>query len=677
MIAVPSFIVGQVVGTDYAGSDPVETAPSADGVIRRVAEPWDDLQTAGLSKDQLAKPFDLQHSIQDPLAPTVAELRRLAIHSNYTAIMETTTDGGFGLLFGPDRNGPVHGREYLALARATPDDDVVTLMVQIPTTFDLRHRMIVTAPSSGSRGVYGAISMAEWAFLNGCAIAYTDKGTAPGFHDLDSGSVYELQGRCVDAQKVGNEAVFQVAPSLELAVFKTEFPHRLAAKHAHSRKNIERNWGRYVLLSIEFAFYCLNDYLGSKHGVFDRTNTKVIAAGVSNGGAAAILAAEQDDAIDPLIDAVVVNEPQVQPTPGNFVIRFRDEEFANHSRSLFDTVTLMNLYGPCAAFVLDNSDPSSANQQRRAQRCGQLRAAGLLKSDGVVEQAREALGIIHRHGLLEDADFLLPFHEVFGFWQLLSAFYANAYARASVSDHICGVSLASIDGNGRTTSMLPALQAQLFGWSNGLSCVSPMGGANVIDDQRASPSDLGAALCFRSLTTGISYPKQNSVEARWINSNLVQAGIAEVRAKGDLHGKPSIILHGRSDALIPPNHSSRPYFGLNQLAENGRSGLSYIEVVSGNHFDHFIPIFGQKSLVPMHYYFERALTLMRMHLLDPSNNPRPPSQVVPATANHKPWTQETYKKDLPDIQMEPQDHNRIAFSEHTLSIPIGQQVVSH
>src|SRR5271163_2551254 len=217
--------------------------------------------------------------------------------------------------------------------------------------------MIITAPSSGSRGVYGAISTAEWAFLNGCAIAYTDKGTAPGFHDFDSGLVYDLQGQRVVAQNAGNEVLFQVAPSLELAAFKKEFPHRLAAKHAHSRKNIERNWGRYVLLSIDFAFYCVNDYLGSKHGSFDRTNTKVIATGVSNGGGAAILAAEQDDAINPLIDAVVVSEPQVQPTPGDFVIRFRDEDFKNHSRSLLDTATLMNLYAPCAAFVLDNSDP--------------------------------------------------------------------------------------------------------------------------------------------------------------------------------------------------------------------------------------------------------------------------------------------------------------------------------
>ena len=32
------------------------------------------------------------------------------------------------------------------------------------------------ATSSGSRGVYGAISTGEWGLKKGCAVAYTDKG---------------------------------------------------------------------------------------------------------------------------------------------------------------------------------------------------------------------------------------------------------------------------------------------------------------------------------------------------------------------------------------------------------------------------------------------------------------------------------------------------------------------
>jgi len=38
---------------------------------------------------------------------------------------------------------------------------------------------------------------------------------------------------------------------------------------------------------------------------------------------------------------------------------------------------------------------------------------------------------------------------------------------------------------------------------------------------------------------------------------------------GRLRGKPAIIVHGRSDALVPVNHSSRAYYGTNQFVEGG------------------------------------------------------------------------------------------------------------
>ena len=48
----------------------------------------------------------------------------------------------------------------------------------------------MTATSSGSRGVYGAIGSAgEWGLKRGCAVAYTDKGTGTGFHDLATDTV--------------------------------------------------------------------------------------------------------------------------------------------------------------------------------------------------------------------------------------------------------------------------------------------------------------------------------------------------------------------------------------------------------------------------------------------------------------------------------------------------------
>jgi hydroxybutyrate-dimer hydrolase len=190
-------------------------------------------------------------------------------------------------------------------------------------------------------------------------------------------------------------------------------------------------------------------------------------------------------------------------------------------------------------------------------------------------------------------------------------------------------------------------------------------------------TSLRAALCFRSLVTGVPYARQNTVEARWVDVPRMRAGIEEVRASGNLHGKPAIILHGRSDPLLPPNHTSRAYFGLNKIVEGERSRLSYVEVVNGNHFDSFIPlfggvipIFGVNTLIPMHYYFEQALSLMRDHLLGKAGTTLPPSQVLVGSVANKPWdTLAKVRLDMPDLASSPPPNVSITFSNGILSIP--------
>ncbi len=69
------------------------------------------------------------------------------------------------------------------------------MLVQIPSTFDKANPCIITAPSSGSRGVYGAIGSAgEWGLKRGCAVAYTDAGKGTGFHDLATDQVNLMDG---------------------------------------------------------------------------------------------------------------------------------------------------------------------------------------------------------------------------------------------------------------------------------------------------------------------------------------------------------------------------------------------------------------------------------------------------------------------------------------------------
>ena len=69
-----------------------------------------------------------------------------------------------------------------------------------------------------------------------------------------------------------------------------------------------------------------------------------------------------------------------------------------------------------------------------------------------------------------------------------------------------------------------------------------------------------------------------------LNERLEQ-GISEILGDGNLHGVPTIIVHGRADALIPVNHSSRPYYVLTKQVEGGTSQLHYYEVRNAQHLD--------------------------------------------------------------------------------------------
>jgi hypothetical protein len=101
--------------------------------------------------------------------------------------------------------------------------------------------------------------------------------------------------------------------------------------------------------------------------------------------------------------------------------------------------------------------------------------------------------------------------------------------------------------------------------------------------------------------------------------------MAEVAATGNLRGKPAIIVHGRSDTLIPVNFASRAYVGLNATAEGSASKLRYIEVTNANHFDSFSSVL-PANIVPLHVYLFRALDAMLANLR--SSTALPPSQVV-------------------------------------------------
>ena len=187
-----------VAGLSGCGSDNVvllNTAPSfVSSTVQRTLLDGssNDLLTAGLGKSGLQSA--VSPLLSDALNPSAIELRRLAIYNNYRALVDITTNGGFGVLYGPnvDTNGvagtgegKIAGVEYIAYSDDGTGKQDVTMMVQIPSTFNASAPCVVTAASSGSRGVYGAIATAgEWGLKKGCAVAYTDKGTGNGAHDL-------------------------------------------------------------------------------------------------------------------------------------------------------------------------------------------------------------------------------------------------------------------------------------------------------------------------------------------------------------------------------------------------------------------------------------------------------------------------------------------------------------
>src|SRR5471032_1998989 len=321
----------------------------------------DDLLSAGLGAAGLAAAT--APGYVDPNNPTAAELRRNAIYNNYRAVLDINANSGYGTLYGPNVDaagnvtngaGKVAGTEYLAYSDDGSGTRNVTLMVQVPDSFDPAEACIVTGTSSGSRGIYGAIgSSGEWGLKHHCAVAYTDKGSGTGLYTFDDDGV-NLQNGVRDSRAVaGKNAIF--APALSDAAraqFALSSANRVAFKHAHSQQNPEQDWGKFTLQAVEFAFYVLNEKYGTLAGdgktrtvLLTPKNTITIASSISNGGGSALLAAEQDTG--GLISGVAASEPQVQPTAGNYTVRHGGATVGTAGRALFDYSTFAALYQPC------------------------------------------------------------------------------------------------------------------------------------------------------------------------------------------------------------------------------------------------------------------------------------------------------------------------------------------
>ena len=647
----------------------------------------DDLLTAGLGRTGLAGAAPTLSA-----TPTAAELRKLAIHVNYRAILDITAGGGYGTLYGPNVDvngvagtgeGRIAGTESIAYADGGTGSQNVTMMVQVPSTFDPKNPCIVSAASSGSRGVYGAIGSAgEWGLKRGCAVAYTDKGSGTGVHDLQANTVNAIDGRRGDAATLGTASNFMARLSAaERTAFNTATPGRFAVKHAHSEQNPEKDWGMHTLQAIEFAFWVLNERFGDALPDGRRTklikpgNTLVIASSVSNGAGAALAAAEQDTA--GLIDGVAVSEPNIQIAPGGSlnIQRGTRPAYTAGSRPLFDYFSYANLLQPCAALAAGAVGSPFAfaggNAFGGGNRCAALATADLVTGATTQARADDALARLQAFGYEPEAALLHA-----SMWQFatpaIAVTYANTYGRFRVSENICGFSFGAVDGTGSPRATAPAEIAGLFGTGNG---VPPSGVVQVIyNDSLGGAKSQAASVSPSTGQADFAFDGANCLRQLWTgnsaNATRLKAGVAEVYRTANLRGKPTIVVHGRSDTLIPVNFNSRPYVLRNSQVEGAGSKLRYVEVTNGQHFDSFLPFAGYDSrYVPMHLYYIRAMDAMWATLKNGAA--LPPSQVVRATprGGSPGAVPAITAANLPAIAATPAAGNAITITGNTLQVP--------
>lgn len=604
------------------------------GTVRRtvVAAP-DDLLTAGLGLEGLRGPAP---GFVDALQPTPAELRRRAIHANYRSLQDVSDAGGYGRCFGVELGLRCSGVEYLAALEGPAGQGRHTACLLIPENFDARRPVLVAAAASGSRGIYGGLPIAgPWALARGYALLLSDKGTGSGLFDVDSGIGVRIDGT-LTADVDDPWAMFLPATAgAGLA------PHTVLFRHPQSGQNPERLWGDYLLQAIDAALHWLaQEYPRSAagHG-FTPADVRILATGISNGGATVLRALERD--VERWIDGAAVSEPNVivAGRTGGLVVASEGRDVHAPGRSLLDYGTEHFLWQPAAvAHGLPSTAPFAAAMATAApalqQWCAELVAAGLLPNTPLAEQAAYARGQLLAGGARSEALELGGFN-VGGFvWPSMSYAYTMAYARLLPGEAPYGVRFAATDAAGKPRGLLKEELARAWCDAGGLAptlginAMAP--GADGSGEVNVNGGTVALALRFRALAAGDAA----ALCAR------VQRGLQEATMGGRLDERPVAMVHGRADALIQVNHSSRAYYAL--ACREGATGLRYYEVPHAQHFDGYLGLPGMgERYVPLNAWLERALSLVEANVLQ--EQALPPSQVVrssPRGAALPPLTEE-------------------------------------
>jgi len=578
----------------------------------------DDLLTAGWSNSELT----LRKLPERTQQFDKSWLRKAAYYNNIIPLIDTTIGGGYGRIFGPDTNQkPISGFEYLGYSIDKSGQVEASLMLQIPDTMNTEKPCIIVAASSGSRGIYGAVgTVGTWALTNDCAIAYTDKGTGTGFYFFDAKKGYDVQGNYVQDSNI-NPLIYSQKITEKNKRFIQNHPQAIATKQSYSRSNIEKDFGRFVIQAGEFALYQLNEHFASLKSKttksFTKENTTIIAASISNGGVSSLKAGEQDS--NQLFDGIVVSEPNIYPKKNeDLSIVLSGNPVQRHSMPGYDYFIAINLYSPCA-LLTDQAASQPFSNGSKAQIdyldnwCQNLKSDGLIEGESTTDLAESSLKKLSLLGIQENSQTLSPLMQITSVWPALAATYTNQLGRFSIEDNVCSIFYSAKNKTGQASFLTDEQREALFATSNG---IPPTAGVQLVStDEKQSAYQ--TAKCFYDLSI----------------TDRLRSGVKELISTGNLNNIPTIILHGRNDSLVAPNHTSRAYYAnLKKMKNNPNT--RYYEITNAQHFDAFtsLPQYADKY-IPLHYYFEQAVDLMMAHLED--GTPLPPSQVVNTKTRQK------------------------------------------
>lgn len=632
----------------------------------------DDLVTGGIGFTALTQSYNAP-TFADPTNPTTQELRQAKLNRFIDA---KTAEGS---LFGFQRekltplfDGKIAGSEILATYHV---NERVGMLLQIPLDFDKNNPCIVAVPATDSDGLYNAKDVqirGLWGLRHNCAVVYNDKGLGNGVYDITTG-----QGFTVDGKTDKDNILFQPQISNHESYIKN-YPNRYAIKQLHSKMNPEQRWGEYVIKSIEFAFYELNNLYPSKKWIsFHKDNTIVLVYAAGDGAGAALKAGELDR--NNIINGIVAVNPQIQPSIDNnqLIIQKGNKTKSLMPKSLIDYSTQAALYIPCAISAIkpskfDDNVPYASKYLYSLNRCEALKKAGLLKQ-GTPE---EALKQLEPYGFTADLNYQLPYFyytESIGFpYQ-----YISAYGRYDVTENMCDYSVASTQQSPiMYQGKVEALQAipfeQIWGLSNGHLPVWNGDDATILD--LVENKDLLSPrreFYSQTETQGkIDYGTKGAICLREkINDPRVINGHKQVLATGDLRNKKTIIVHGANNVKQLPNDTSRAYVALNSKIEGPASQLRYIEIENASYLDGTAPF--DNTLLAIDYYGEDAMEWLWSNVTSDNKTALPESQLVRAKARggnsgHAP--QATSKNLVPILQT-PDTKDLIKIENGKITLP--------